>query len=96
MTVNNFTYINKTNNHLSHQINDHKNTMSYKDSDADPGLGQERTCGGVKPNPPLLIIRISNIKTIINYIDSLPHKKTAHYHKYVYSKGIHTISHCTV
>jgi hypothetical protein len=39
-----------------HQINDHKHTMSYKDGDPDPGLGQARTCGAVKPNSPLKIL----------------------------------------
>jgi hypothetical protein len=46
--VNNAININKTNNHLSHQIIEHKNTMTYDVGNQGPGLRQEQKCGRVK------------------------------------------------
>jgi hypothetical protein len=48
--VNNFTNINKTNNHLSPQSIEHKKkTMIYDVGNPGPSLGQAQQCGGVKP-----------------------------------------------
>ena len=49
MIINNSTYINKINNHLSHKIIEHKkNTMIYCIRNLAPGLGQAQKCGGIK------------------------------------------------
>jgi hypothetical protein len=47
--VNNSININKTNNHLSFQLIEHKIRQRHKTLEiSDPGLGQAQTCGGVK------------------------------------------------
>jgi hypothetical protein len=47
--VNNFTIINKINNHLSPQTIERKKTTAYDFRNPDPGLVQAQKCGGVKP-----------------------------------------------
>jgi len=48
--VNNLININKTNNHLSLQIIEHKKkTTTYNIGNPGSDLGQAQTCGGVKP-----------------------------------------------
>ena len=65
MIVNNFTNINKTNNHLSPQIIEYKKIT--KSDVRNPGsvLVHAQTCDGVKPNP-LFVKLISNENTDIN------------------------------
>jgi hypothetical protein len=46
---NNSNNINKTNNHLSPQLIEQKNTMIYDIGNPGPGLGQAQICGVVKP-----------------------------------------------
>ena len=53
---NNATNINKTNNHLSAEIIEHKKTTTHGINHPYSGLGQAHKCGGVKsingdPNP---------------------------------------------
>ena len=47
--VNNSTNINKTNNHLSYQIIQYKQTIAYYVGDSGHDLGQAEKSGGVKP-----------------------------------------------
>jgi hypothetical protein len=47
--VNNSTNINKTNNHLSPQLTEHKKTTKYDVEHRGPALGQAHKCSGVKP-----------------------------------------------
>ena len=48
--VNNFTNINKTNNHPSPQVTEHRqNTTTYDVGNQGPGLGRALKCGGVEP-----------------------------------------------
>ena len=52
--VNNSTNINKTNNHLSSELTEHKKKRgitTYDIGNPDPGLGHTQKCGGVKPSP---------------------------------------------
>ena len=55
--------INKTNNHLSPQIIEHKNITTHGTGNAGPDFGQAKICGSVTPvhfrsqPPPLLIIK---------------------------------------
>jgi len=59
--VNNYTNINKPDNHLSPQLIQHKTNTTEDVVNTDPGLEQVHTCGKVNlvmgPNPPLLIVR---------------------------------------
>ena len=97
MIVNNSTYINKINNHLSYlnSLNINKAT-TYDIGNPGPGLGQTQKCGRVKsvnPNPPSLIIGFpmtiqifKKNKTIKKVRTNLfPLKKTAYYHKNEFS-----------
>jgi hypothetical protein len=57
-----FTNINKMTNHLSSQLLNIKNSMTYANGNPGPGLGQAQKCGRVKlvnriPTIPVLIIR---------------------------------------
>ena len=45
---NNTMNINKTNNHLSAEIIEHKKTTTHGVNHPDSGLGQAHKCGGVK------------------------------------------------
>ena len=47
--VNNFNNINKTNNHISPQIIEHKKTTSYNVGNPGTCLEQIQICGGIKP-----------------------------------------------
>jgi hypothetical protein len=49
--------INKTNNHLSSELTEHKREMTYDVGNLGPGLGKAQKHGGVKP---------------INWIQTLP------------------------
>ena len=46
--VNNSTYINKTNNHLSPQIIGHLKDIAHRVGNPGPGVGHAHKCGGVK------------------------------------------------
>lgn len=50
VVVNNFTNVNKKNNHLSPQINEHKKTMTKTSGIGirSPEFGRAYRCGGVK------------------------------------------------
>ena len=88
MIVNNSTYINKINNHLSHSnsLNINK-TTTYDIGNPGPGLGQTQKCGrfkSVNPNPPSLIIgfpmtiQILKKKTIKKFAQICFHSKRLH------------------
>jgi hypothetical protein len=68
--VNNFTNINKTNNHLSPKLIVHKKIMTYDVGDASLGLGQARKSGGIKP---VNGIPISNHKVEIMFSNCNTH-----------------------
>jgi hypothetical protein len=87
--VNSSTNINKTNNHLSPQITEHKKTTRYDNRNVCPGLGQTNIWR-LKPLNwilylPLLIIRTSNSNTDWNDENNPAHIRFL-------SKGPHTIT----
>ena len=70
MMVNNNTYTNKTNNHLSPKIIEHEkddDTPVYNVGNPDSSLGPSHKYGGVKP-----INGISNLLIIVCFIFILP------------------------
>ena len=48
LMVNNFTNINKTNNHLSPQLTEYKKETTYDVGNSGLCLGQTKKCGGIK------------------------------------------------
>ena len=64
--VNNSTNLNDMNNHVSSQIKEHTNTVTYYAGNPCHGLGQAHTCGGVKSAngiQTLLILRLHSKRT---------------------------------
>ena len=82
--VSNATNINKTNNHFSHQLIEHKMTTTYVNGNYPPCLGQTQKCEGFKliNGIPMLPVLIFGSATAIwiekTFTDSFPIKKKGH------------------
>jgi len=65
--TNNSTNINQANNHLSFEINEHKN-ITFSDGNPSAGFRNTQTCGGVKTENEISLFPLSAISRFHNWL----------------------------